>query len=96
MTPIEEQTRGQYAAELLENSVLKSALKAIHYEIAQQWLECPARDAEGKEALWQLAKTAQKFERILTGYVETGRLATENMKKFDEKRGFRDALRRIV
>lgn len=96
MTLYEEQSRGHHAAELLENAILKDALKAIKDDVMAQWLECPARDHEGKEALWQLARTAQKFERILMGYVETGRLATENIKSFEEKKGLRDIIKRIV
>jgi len=84
-----QQTKGQISQSLLENELLKEALDAIEQEVVEQWAECPARDKEGKEALWQLMKTAQKFRRILTGYVETGKLATEQLKSFEEKRGVR-------
>lgn len=87
-----QQTRGQISASLLENELLQEALGAIEKEVVEQWAECPARDKEGKEALWQLMKTAQKFRRILTGYVETGKLATEQLKAFEEKRGLRKFL----
>lgn len=86
---LQQQTRGQVSASLLENELLQEALKAIKDEVHQQWIECPARDKEGKEALWQLAKTAQKFEAILTGYIDTGKLATEQLKRFEERRGIR-------
>ena len=82
-----DQTRGQMARELLENELLQDALKAIKDEINKQWLQCPARDHEGKEALWQLAKTADKFEGILAGYVETGKLAADNLRRFEDKKG---------
>jgi hypothetical protein len=85
MTAIEEQTRAQRAAELLENETLKQALEAIESEVVRQWGECPARDKDGKEALWQLYKTAQKFRNLLNGYVETGKLATENLRRHDEQ-----------
>lgn len=84
-----QQTKGQISQSLLENELLNEALAAIEKEVVEQWAECPARDKEGKEALWQLMKTAQKFRRILTGYVETGKLATEQLKAFEEKRGIR-------
>lgn len=89
-----ESDRGIEARILLENSLLQDALKAIETEVVEQWAACPARDTEGKEALWQLMKTAQKFKGILTGYVQTGQLASENMRKFEEKRTFRDILKR--
>jgi len=85
MTPIEEQTRGQRAAELLENELLQQSLDAIKAEIIEQWTSCPARDAQGKEALWQLHKMACKFEGLLKGYVETGKLAAENLKRYEEQ-----------
>lgn len=91
-----EQARGERARQLLENTVLTEALKAIKDDVMAQWMECPARDKEGKEALWQLAKTAQKFENILIGYVNTGKLASDKLKTFEEKRGIRDMIRRIA
>ena len=85
MTPIDEQTRGQAAQMLLDNEILRQALDAIESEVVDQWEKCPARDAEGKEALWQLFKTSKKFRAVLFGYVQTGKLASENLKRFDEK-----------
>lgn len=84
-----QQTKGQISQSLLENELLNEALDAIEKEVVSQWAECPARDKEGKEALWQLMKTSQKFRRILEGYVQTGKLATEQLKAFEEKRGIR-------
>lgn len=86
---LQQQTRGQIAASLLENELLKEALDAIEKEVFDQWINCPARDKEGKEALWQLAKTAQKFRSILQGYVDTGKLAADQLSRFEEKRGIR-------
>ena len=92
----DEVHRGHKATELLENTLLQEALDAIEREVVEQWAECPARDKDGKEALWQLMKTAQKFRRILTGYVDTGKLASDTLKRFEEKKGIRDVLRRIA
>jgi len=85
MTPIEEQTRGQEAQMLLDSELLQEALSAIEAEVVAQWEKCPARDAEGKEALWQLYKTSKKFRAVLTGYVQTGKLASEQLKRFEEQ-----------
>lgn len=82
---LDQQTRGQYALQLLENELLNEALDAIEKEVLDQWVACPARDKEGKEALWQLIKTSRKFREILTGYVNTGKLATNNLKRFEEE-----------
>lgn len=92
----EQMHRGHRASELLENTLLQDALNAIEREVVEQWTACPARDAEGKEALWQLMKTAQKFRGILSGYVETGKLASENLKRFEDKKGLLDMLRRVA
>jgi hypothetical protein len=89
MTPIEQQTRAERAQRLLEDETLQSALDAIEAEVITMWADCPARDTEGKEALWQLYRTSKKFRGLLAGYVQTGKLATENMKHHEAKRGVR-------
>ena len=86
--------RATKARLLLEDQMLQDALKAIEDEVVEQWTDCPARDMEGKEALWQLMRTAQKFRAILIGHIETNKLATAQFAKFEEKRTFRDMLRR--
>lgn len=86
MTPEQEMHRGDEARLLLENETLKAALDAIESEVVNQWEQCPARDKDGKEALWQLLKTSKKFRRLLAGYVETGNLARENLKRHEESR----------
>lgn len=87
-----EQDRGIAARALLDNELLREALDAIDREVMEQWIDCPARDKEGKEALWQLIKTSRKFRDILSGYIDTGKLATEQLKRY-EKPGFIDRLR---
>ncbi len=81
--------RAEHAKQLLNDSLLKDALDAIETEVVKAWGECPLRDAEGKEALWQLFKTAQKFRGMLVGHVETGKLAAHNLKQFEERKGLR-------
>lgn len=85
--------RAEHANRLLSDRLLQDALKEIKDEVIRTWTDCPARDHEGKEALWQLAKTADKFETLLRGYVETGKLARMNLKAFDERKGL---LRRVI
>ena len=89
LDPAEQVERGRQAAELLSHPILSAALDAIEAEVVEQWGDCPARDTEGKEALWQLLKTSKKFRAILTGYVNSGKLSAENMRRFEEKRGLR-------
>lgn len=86
---LSEIDRAEHASRLLNDQLLQDALKAIKDEVTRTWLECPARDHEGKEALWQLAKTADKFEALLRGHIETGKLAQMNLKAFEERKGLR-------
>lgn len=96
MSPHEDVERGRQAAELLANPLLSEALNAIDAEVVQQWEQCPARDMEGKEALWQLMKTGKKFRGLLTGYIQSGKLAAENMRRMDEhKHGLKGLLQRV-
>lgn len=81
--------RADHAQRLLNDELLQDSLKTIKEEVTRLWLDCPARDHEGKEALWQLAKTADKFESLLRGHIETGKLAQVNLKAFEERRGLR-------
>lgn len=93
MKLMEEQTRGQRAQELLDNEVLTEALDAIEAEVIAQWENCPARDSAGKEALWQLFKTSKKFRGLLVGYVQTGKLASDNLRRIEEQKGLRSLFR---
>jgi hypothetical protein len=86
MTPQEQANRGHEAQRLLDSDLLKDALAAIDAEVVMQWEKCPARDKDGKEALWQLLKTSKKFQRLLLGYVQTGKLAQENLKRHEESK----------
>lgn len=85
--------RAEHANRLLNDQLLQDSLKAIKDEVHRAWIDCPARDKEGKEALWQLAKTADKFESLLRGHIETGKIAQVNLKAFEERRGL---LRRVI
>jgi hypothetical protein len=88
-----ELNRGEHANRLLQDELLQEALQAIKDEVVATWADCPARDKEGKEALWQLMKTANKFESLLKGYIESGKLAAMNLKAFEERKSL---LRRVL
>jgi len=80
--------RAEHADRLLNDELLAEALRVIRSEVVRTWVDCPARDHEGKEALWQLAKTVDKFETLLRGYIEAGKLATVNLKAFEERKSW--------
>lgn len=95
MSPQEEINRAEHAQRLLDDTLLQATLAAIKSEVVKAWVECPQRDEEGKEALWQLMKTADKFEGMLWGYINTGSLAINNLKHF-EKTGVAKRLLRAL
>lgn len=67
--------RARKASEVLDNEAFKEAMSTLKTAVIQQWKDCPVRDGEGQLLLLQLAKLTDKFEAILTGVVETGKLA---------------------
>ena len=95
MTPIEEQTRGHRAAEILENELFKDAFEAIERELFDAWVNAPARDDVGKAELWRLVKTARKFRGIFEGYVATGKLATERLAQIERESLMQRAARKL-
>jgi hypothetical protein len=67
--------RGREASEVLENEAFKTAMNSLKTVVLDQWKQCPVRDREGQVLLLQLAKLTDKFEGILVGMVENGKLA---------------------
>lgn len=85
--------RAASARALLDNDLLKEALAAIEAEVVQAWGATPQRDKDGKEALWQLYKTSQKFRALLTGYIETGKVAQAQLAHFEKQSKLRSIFR---
>lgn len=92
----QEQERGWKAQDLIDNELLQQALKAIEDEVVAQWGACPARDKEGKEALWQLYKTSQKFRALLLGYVQTGKMATDSLQRYEQESKIKQLYRKAA
>lgn len=67
--------RGIEAAQVLDNAAYQEAMASLKEAIVQQWKDSPVRDKEGQLILLQLAKLADKFDGILRGMVENGKLA---------------------
>jgi hypothetical protein len=66
---------GDRARELLENEAFIDAFKTIEDDIITQWKQAPARDAEGRERLWNYLALLTKLRSQITVTLETGRLA---------------------
>ena len=74
--------RADNAARVLSDPVVKQALEGIRKEIISQWSATPARDAEGREWIWRHMKVLEKFEGILRGYIENGKV--EKLRDLEE------------
>lgn len=90
--------RGHEAALVLESAAYREAMDSLKAQVIEQWKECPVRDREGQLLLLQLAKMADKFEGILGGMVERGKMARSKIELHElrnESTG-RRLLRRVV
>jgi len=67
--------RGIDASQVLDNAAFREAFVALNNAVVDQWRECPVRDVQGQTLLLQLVKITAKFEAILVGMVENGKLA---------------------
>lgn len=90
-----EVSRAKEAELLLSNPLLAAALESIKSEVVDEWGKCPIRDKEGKELLWQLYKTAERFENLLKGHIETGKLASDALRRIEQESLRQRALRKL-
>ena len=74
MTQDETILRGENADRLLRDKVLQEAIAGMKKEIIDQWSATPARDSEGRDWVWRHYKVVERFESILKGYVESGKM----------------------
>ena len=98
MTDHEADQRGHNASIVLENEAYQMAIASLRAQVVQQWKDCPIRDTEGALLLLQLAKLTDKFEGILRGYVEGGKMAAHKISIDAERNesGARRALRKVL
>jgi len=98
MTDNDTANQGREAADVLENPAFKAGIQAMRNEVIQQWKSCPIRDAEGQLLLLQLAKLTDKFESMLAGYVQGGKLAQEkiNINALRNESATRKMMRRVL
>ncbi len=91
MTPEEEIARSEAAKRIYEDPLFKEALNLVRQEILDKWSSTPARDVEGREWLWQLHQSANKFELVFLGWMETGKLA-----ELGKERSLMQKIRRVM
>ena len=66
---------GDRAREVLDNEAYQQAFADLKTEIADQWKNSPARDAEGREKLYLMLGLLNKIEGLLQQTLDTGKLA---------------------
>lgn len=81
MSEHDEETRGRNAQTLLDDPLLSKAMEASRREIIDAWEVAPSRDTDGREWLWKLYQASLRFEGILRGYIDSGRIAKANLKE---------------
>lgn len=96
----EQQTalRGNDASLVLENPAYAEAIAMLKAQVVTQIEDCPIRDTEGQLLLVQLLKMANKFEGLMAGMVERGKMANVRI-EIDEMRkesGARRMLRKVT
>ena len=98
MTEQDATRMGRNAADVLDNEAYQGAIASLRSQIVQQWKDTPIRDAEGQLLLLQLAKMADKFESIMRGYVEAGKLAQHkiDLDSLRSESGARKLMRRVL
>lgn len=89
MTPEEELHRAERARQILEDPLVKEALKEIRDAIVEQWRTAPVKDSELKEKLWSIFGATHKFEQLLRSHIETGKMAAIQ----EDRKGMFDWLR---
>lgn len=88
--------RGDDAARVLESKAFQGAMKALQDQIVTDWSNCPVRDVEGQKLFLQLHKLSRKFEALLTGMVETGKLARLELDAERDESAARKLFRRVI
>ena len=89
---------GIYATAVLDNEAFKQAMSTLRAAVVRQWRESDTRDREGQLLLLQMAKLTDKFEAVLVGLVETGKL-TKHRLDLDDARNespVRRAARKVM
>jgi hypothetical protein len=96
--PRSQVDRAQQASMVLENDAFRTAMGQLKADVIERWKACPIRDREGQLLLLQLAKLTDKFEGLLVGMIETGKLAQHqlNLDKERNESGIKKAMRRVL
>ena len=81
MIDFEQTQDGEIAQSFLDDPLFRKAMDAARHDIMDAWEATPARDVDAREFLWKLQQASLRFEGILKGYVDTGKVAKANLKE---------------
>ena len=70
---------GGEARQLLDNELLRGALTAIEKKAEADWKTSAPGEVQEREAAWRMWRTTREFAVLLTRFVETGKLASEQL-----------------
>lgn len=84
LTPEEVLRRANQAKQVFEQPIVTETLDFMEREVMEQWINCPVRDTEAREALWRLAVTTRKFRELLRGTMESGKFAADQIARQKE------------
>lgn len=76
MTDEEKVKRAQHAEQLLNDDVLKDAIRQVRDKCIEDFKGAKAGDIEGLRTARMTFETAERFVNALTGYVRDGQFAT--------------------
>lgn len=83
---VREVSEGHQAREILDNPAFGRAYEALRANIFAAWEAAPARDAEGREHLWNQLKCLEALKAQLTMAFDKGRFATNTLQQVEEAR----------
>lgn len=85
MTDHQESQRGLDAQRVLENEAYKAGMLLLRESVIAKWKECPIRDTEGQVLLLQTIRLCDNFEKILSGMIESGKMAQHKINIDNER-----------
>lgn len=94
MTDQQQSDLGLHARQALDNPAVIEALARMKAECDAAIKACPIRDTEGLTLLVQAARITAKFESVLLGIFETGKLANARIEVNSERKESR--VKRLV
>lgn len=76
---IKERERAHLAQQITSNPIWQEAWSRYEDEMIRAWRQAPARDTEGREALWLSLKAAERVRGHIESVITTGKLAEKQL-----------------